>query len=924
MEKKRIITSLLLVILITLVGCDTTSGPSSSLQASPFTRVNADEALTGQLNLRLEFGDLRSGELTIVGTPANVQNFRFALAQADMTEFLGPAQLTLPQLSGNNGLTASFPSIPLGTPLMLRVQALDAQGTRIYDSEQRVLVREDGETIAVLLTPVEAVRSAVFYQLPALAVTNGAAALLASDEEKLTEAGAILRDNLVLSTPSPCSGWTLEVGGRVFTLGPGGRVRLLASDLTEPTGILRHATDADFRSEVDLSLMGRGQTTGAAFYLAFHYLGGCGMNQGSSDEFCGVPVPPPPVPPANRMVRFLAQALVPILPPSLTSSTRCEQLIPAPTQIQILDRGHYPQPKIYFIDGTVGLAASNSECEQTNGFVEEGDVVRADSRPSSGFYFFGSTCFRFVAAGCCPNENATADLVNLPAAILQFHLEGFRSVRSTFFGDLSVNILDPALVPRDTKSCIDNHGGRQCQEVQIGDVSLDFQVADKGPIVFPNSRELTVMVEPDEEVDFVLHNNGCFGVSHITATEDELGGTLLRTHREYAISPPINEPATNSVPKLQTCTDPLFGATPTAGANQRISAPPQLDITPSEGLIFGAGDPVVISHTEVDPSVAADTGLFARYRYFPDISLQYRAPSDGVDGDIDRFVFCVDDCEVAVRFELEDPDSQVAALVDPSRFSFQNGLLDQCPQSIGTFRVRNGSEEPVNFEVRVPQDANTRVGDGPNTFSVDRESGQLPANGQIEIALFYNCTIPSPFQRSFPVEIYRVGDGTLIERQDIVVEGEIANLTGDWEGTYNYNEAIGSCNFRHSGNLSFRAIQSNGSFSDQGTGIIPIGLLGGVEVHDSLDPSCPAVGTTEIDIMRVRALYDRENSRLTGAFHPRRNISGFQPTSQVDPLNWVATTSNDGNTLTGEFSGGAGTWTATRVSEADPPILRSR
>ncbi|MBI2981827.1 MAG: hypothetical protein HYY44_05995 [Deltaproteobacteria bacterium] len=93
--------------------------------------------------------------------------------------------------------------------------------------------------------------------------------------------------------------------------------------------------------------------------------------------------------------------------------------------------------------------------------------------------YLGSTCFKRVVAGCCPNEGGTPGQKLFP----QFYTYA---------------------------SCSENHKGRFCQEVTPGDITL-------------NPSEI-VEVSLDEEEPITVHNNGCVGESNVRKRQDQLGG----------------------------------------------------------------------------------------------------------------------------------------------------------------------------------------------------------------------------------------------------------------------------------------------------------------------------------------------------------------------------------------------------------------
>lgn len=115
---------------------------------------------------------------------------------------------------------------------------------------------------------------------------------------------------------------------------------------------------------------------------------------------------------------------------------------------------------------------TETECLDYDGPVFTGDKT-------SEIAYLGSTCFNRVLAGCCPNEGGTPGQHFFP----QFYTYA---------------------------SCNENHKGRFCQEVTPGDL-----------VVTPQGQTL---VDLDTSTPFNVHNNGCFGETHVQKTRDEIGG----------------------------------------------------------------------------------------------------------------------------------------------------------------------------------------------------------------------------------------------------------------------------------------------------------------------------------------------------------------------------------------------------------------
>jgi hypothetical protein len=766
---------LLFFVAFWIPGCGSSSinfTPTPSGNAAPTPAVDAAPTATGIINFQVGFSELVNNTLTTVDQPTDVSSVRFSLAQADRTDVVGPTTLSLAELTSGNrvlgqgsSMRASFSNVPLLTPLLLRVEAFNGVGDRVYDYERKLILNEDGQVFSIILTPIEAFRSGVFFTVPYLRLNGNVELFLQDRADDLLQQGSILGDRILGYSPSPCSGWTLEIGPNTYTVGPLGRARLLSSDLNgQTTATLRHPTDTAFSSTVQLSELGQGQITSEAFVLAFQFEGGCNMDERTdNDAFCGQPLALPDAP--SDLVGIVAQVIKEILPASQNTSNRCRMRVPQPTQFEERERGTYPQPKIFFSDGSIRLFQTQSLCEQTNGGVGPDETVLAEDR-GSRLDYINSTCHRYVAFGCCPNENALSDLENVPRAVLAPVLEAGFDLAGVFFDVDERNILDPAIIPRDTLSCPDNHGGRQCQELLIGDVSLDFTFSGRAGVQFPDEPEAVVLVAPGERIPFVLHNNGCFGRTIASSTKREIRGSVRRTFREFALSP-VENSAQATLPKLQVSTDPLLGGVPTAGRNVNLTPITSgTNRTPAAPNEFGVnGVPTAINHTQIDdaiPQTAKGTN-FSRYRYFPDLAMEYVVPANATPGQEDRYLFTVDDCPVPVTFRVAGPD-ELPPVTEPTEptpsptpttqpppdlINVGVSQVDEthivgtspCPQELSDIPIVNRTEEEITVTI---------TADSP--LFVDSTSFTLLAGtGAAFPTLFFDCSTTTSFSATVTI-----------------------------------------------------------------------------------------------------------------------------------------------------------------------------
>lgn len=139
--------------------------------------------------------------------------------------------------------------------------------------------------------------------------------------------------------------------------------------------------------------------------------------------------------------------------------------------------------------------------------------LQDDGPAGSGYEaldYVGSTCDAYVRAGVCVHEWPASDMVyNVSVGSMMLRALG-----------MSGEILTVPVMPQRLTSCSNNHKNRACQQVQIGDVSVDTE-----SIIKPGSSG-KVMVDPGVPYNFVVHNNGVYGKTEITKVRDELHGTL--------------------------------------------------------------------------------------------------------------------------------------------------------------------------------------------------------------------------------------------------------------------------------------------------------------------------------------------------------------------------------------------------------------
>lgn len=168
-------------------------------------------------------------------------------------------------------------------------------------------------------------------------------------------------------------------------------------------------------------------------------------------------------------------------------------LNPDPTQFPAKvtrELGTYPNDA----PGTAQIA-----CLDYDGLIES-HTDRGSTSETGIISYPGSTCYFKVELGCCDNE--AADIR--------------RKLAREIFGPQQYPVLH----------CPDNHkGGRFCQSITKGDVSLRV----RGEILKPGAVG-SYEVSAGENVAITVHNNGCYGDTHvndgIVASVLPLGGHL--------------------------------------------------------------------------------------------------------------------------------------------------------------------------------------------------------------------------------------------------------------------------------------------------------------------------------------------------------------------------------------------------------------
>jgi hypothetical protein len=268
------------------------------------------------------------------------------------------------------------------------------------------------------------------------------------------------------------AGWIATLGDQAVRLDATGSF-LLALPVGEPfEGRLYHPADRvhPVARFFVVELAGPTTTAPIPITLEVHTAGACGMNRDPADDppSCHVPGGAAVTP---RLAFHELARLNPdttLFPPKVNG-----------------DLGTYPNPD---------PAASQVVCLDYDGFIQTGE--RGDGSIKGAIAYPGSTCQMQVDVGCCDNEAAT--------------------IRRRI-----LNVVDDFTFP--ILHCPDNHkGDRFCQSITKGDLAVRVkgQVARDG-----GTLEFTL--QPSENVQLDVHNNGCYAETHVSPGFFNDGGGVL-------------------------------------------------------------------------------------------------------------------------------------------------------------------------------------------------------------------------------------------------------------------------------------------------------------------------------------------------------------------------------------------------------------
>lgn len=716
----------------------------------------------------------------------------------------------------------SFPA-----PYRVVVRAFDENATKFMDTEFIELLSAGGSEFFVTLTPVEQTVSAIFAVVASVRITPRASqALREGFLDQLEAEGYTLSENRLVWPANPVGNWIVELDGKTYQTDAFGRLRVPKPPAGVTQGRIIHPLEPGAFATFSVSDLDPGQEPDSMIVWGITFNGGCGMNSTAlgerpESEFCS-PVEILDLP--DVPTRILAQRSDQF-PQSGETTNECLFIIPLTNEIIEFDRGTYAAP---FTTRELNSGAPQQSfsichdiCEKFNGYIE--NRQRNNSGNTS---YLGSTCYRYVRETCCLNENFIAD-VEFNASFL----EEEDILRAYSGSSISRNqklwkavdrlriakVVEP-VIPGKKIACLDNHKGRQCQQTKIGDISVDFRFSGKAQLHKPSDRRPVIQVNPGETVDFVLHNNGCFGKTLVTMQKKDLDGRLSRTFREEAIRPFVTDPTVTQVEdprvRMQASTDPLLtnggaeGVHPlTAGLFQLMASNATQDVTPEMVTPSGSSAPSmkVIDHFKIDPSIAANVEDCRRFRYFTDVALRYTAPTDCKFGQRDIFRFENDLCAQYVEFVMFcDPNDNGGSgtsgasgtsggeaggtsgggtsggtsggdpmpnLAEASGNLVANHTVgtSPCPQSLGDLLIERVTDENVRIRLSVPAGTAIQL-EQPTEFNLTGSDPLTVTTREI----FFDCTTVDSFSTVVTVTVTRLSDGI----QEIIEVPVTVNISG--------------------------------------------------------------------------------------------------------------------------------------------------
>jgi len=437
----------------------------------------------------------------------------------------------------------------------------------------------------------------VVFQPVAVVEESKRAQLIQNKSEVEIEGVRVSPDGQFVAWPtSPAAGWTAQLGTQSVLVDVDGTFAFQPPTDGATEGSLLHPSDPTIAYRFTTAQLA--QAAGAPLVLPVYFPGPCGMQRGDIlDAFC---VPRPSVSPRSQ----LRPKLEGIAPSTLRPAPRFFQ---NEREMKSGPLGSYPNPVIG--GDAIDTKAKLEKCPDTDGVL-----ARLGDDAASLRYFF-STCHDFVQTNACLNENAGADILRIGSAIgeaaLPFPFN--QQVASTPLVLLRIPNPNPNLTI--SLHCYRNHKHRNCSQINLGDVACKLP---NGTLVKPTGLSTaitfllsiigpegvgfgTVEVPPGGSQTVTIHNNGAFGITKVSRIRNGMAGDLTGSSMA------------------------------TRNGVREIRHYLPLDYAPPFG-------------SEIDATA-----------YIPDQVVKYTAPATAQDGQVDSYLFLVDDRYVIISFKATAP-----------------------------------------------------------------------------------------------------------------------------------------------------------------------------------------------------------------------------------------------------------------------------
>ncbi len=494
---------------------------------------------------------------------------------------------------------------------------------------------------------------------------------LKAEIEAEPEGLRILGDGkFILFQDSPAVGWIAELGGQTVVLDAEGSFTFdpPADGVTE--GVLRHPSDPSLSFPFTVSQLGAARDGGNPILLTMFFRGPCGMNQGDTQEFCGTGARPQPRVDPKIKARFddpadpdFVRAFGSVISPPT-------ELRPDPRPFEkprLTTVAEGPRSEAQLVMGRLGTypkpATRNRNTNQLVNFPSVKDCVQTDGRfqgpsvPKQIAYFL-STCYDYVRAGACLNENALSDAENfLVSKEFVEIVTGLNLTSTSFQGPLTAPVLIRVPGIQSDLHCYQNHKHRNCAMVNLGDVAGELP---ENVIVRPaGSTPGTATLEVSGRTTITIHNNGAFGITRISKQKSDLGGTLSGI-----------------------------------GVVSRASLTLQ---EVQEVHHYRPVDYVAVRGSESDDA----------REYVPDEKLDFTPPDNAQPGQEDVYLFTVDDRSIEITFRFVPRAPFLTKLGDVSELTVldinRNGLM-AVARPAGLFLEEVGQADPIQL-LSVPGEA---------------------------------------------------------------------------------------------------------------------------------------------------------------------------------------------------------------------------